>query len=929
MWKWTQRSFAGGQQDLTLRGRQDLASYFTSAKTLENFLVKRQGCIAKRRGTNLIASLGGLFGEGKTITSARIIPFVYERSGGYMLLFASDGESSKMFVLSNQGIMLNDNVTFVDAIGDGDTPFSLDLPYKGVDFDSIGYAQSGDLLWVAHREYPFAEISRKSTGAFEFRAINFLSMGEATQVPVPIISAVTGSGFGSSGAKKSIEYVVTAVKDGIESQPSTPFKVAYALPWGNNCSATIVIAKDASFTPDYYNIYKKNSGDYGFIGSTSQSEVNVSTTGSTVRTPQQFFKRNLSAVESWLLMTKLSDNYGYGRAAWCYTDGVANISFNTARYIDRIEIGAGYVLAGWYAAVYPTAHVQLLPCRAVVFDVNITFNDNTKQTFRSQGFSQTYKRTDVPSENYGGPSSSGWTTAINNAAKNMGGTESVSVDIYDETVLEGNKKPVKSIEIIGYADAERTTRATGNFTGEYLYSYVGSPMVLNGVRLVKHGATLNQFEDDYITPDVSLSPPVVEDHFYEGDKYPACVSLQNQRLALAATNAQPFTLWMSTVGDLYNFNTHRSIREDDAIEATIPATEFPEINHIVAAREMLLMCDNGEWAVSPVSGNTLSYSTIQIKQQSQIGCSKRLPPLSIGDEIIFAESTNETLRSIRYEFTSDGYQSVDLSVLSQSLTRHNEIVDYAYKQHPDSIVVCVRKDGTLATLTYMKEHELCAWSTTVLGGGLKAKGVCTDKAIREGTTDLYVLAQKVDGEYILLRVREDSQVGTVENCISLDALQVVTATDETTLEADKIAVDLATGEVVGAMVAGNTYAIGYPFVATFRSIPPEAQGESTIQFEIKGAKSIELRLENASKFKVIPSALEDETDANYWTTCGDDVIVDNGNVTFSKQDHLVDLAGDANTSGAVTIQSDSVWPVTILSYSVNFEFDPRLLGQKG
>jgi hypothetical protein len=955
MWKWTQRTFAGGQQDLTLAGRQDLATYFTSARTLENFLVKRQGCISKRRGTELVANLDGLFGDGYKITHARAIPFVYERDGGYVLLFVEgayieeSGETTEdsevkrcIVVCSTKGILHtddNDATSWHHSVQNTDTvsPSTIDIPYRGEEFDDIGYTQSGDTLFIAHEKYPFATLKRIN-GEFKYEVVDFYNLGNDALPDTPIIQTIVGSNFPTNGSNKSVEYCVTAVKDGIESAPSSPYKFTYNLPWNPNASVKITVVKPKTM-PDHFNIYKRDSSSWGIIGSTSSSVVAVktkptSTTQASFCLAPNWIKESVSPPYDKnypLVGTATNTNYGYGRLGYVFNNGVIDITYAEPVFIDEIEFNVGNVFAAWASGSSPTAYVQFVPCKAVVFKCEVTFADETSETFNSPGFSQTYQRKDVPSSWYGGPWGTAWANAISDTAKSFGQNQFVTATIYSSDVDQTKKKKVKSIKVTGYADTEMTTVATGSISGAYIISVNDNPVVLNGIRMITHGVSMNVFEDDYITPDVSLTPPVNEPHFEAFGKYPACVALGGQRLVLAATDDQPFTLWMSTVGDLYNFNTHDSIREDDAIEATIPATEFPEINHIVSAKNLIVLCDNGEWVVRPTSGNTISYKTIEIKQQSQIGCSKRLPPLPVADELIFAESTSETLRAMKYDWTSDGYQSADLSVLSQSLTRNNPIVDYAYKQHPDSIIVCVLQDGTIATLTYMKEHEVCAWSTARLGGGLKAVGICTDKAIRGGTTDLYILAADESGVYSLLRVREDSPAATVEESLCLDAMQIDEVTKETTLVGEKVAVDLLTGEETKTLSANRRYAVGYPYTATFRSVTPEAQGQNTIQFELKGAKSAELRLENASAFKIIPSALEDESDAdtNYWTTCGDNVEVVDGKVTYSAQDHFVALAGDANTSGAITLKSDSPWPMSLLSYSIHFEFDPRLLGQNG
>ena len=754
MIKFTQHSFAGGQIDRDLMGRQDLAKYFIGATTLENFVVKRQGCLEKRRGTELTVDLDGLFGEGTEIGEAILIPFTYEKDGGHLLLMATpkgEGETAKICVFSRDGVLLRMTRRTLDGeevdqsnlwwhyvtkaedveettVIDEDTglptdvtytrtyaALALETPYTADELKDVVATQSGDIIFLAHQNHPFARVTRSGNLAFAYEAIDFTTLGEGVTIPPPLIFTEK-DGQEGSGAEKTVKYVATAVVDGLESAPSeTPAQVTYKLPWSSTFAVSINCQKGTgSPDPDYYNIYKKSGGEYGYIGQVAPGET---------------------------------------------------------------------------------------------------------------------------------------------------------------------------------------------------------------------------FTDDYITPDVSLTPPNREPHFDQAGDYPGSVAIYNQRLCLAATKNKPFTFWMSVTGDLYNFNTHTSLREDDALEATVPATEFPEINHMMMSKDLLLFCDNGEWVVSPVSGNSLSYKTIQVKMQSQIGCAKDLFPLVVADEILFADATARTLRAARYDFVSDGYQSTDLSVMSQDIFDNNPIVDMEYRQHPDSEVVCVLRDGTLAVLSYMREHEVAAWGTHTLGGGLKVLQAASDKALRDGSTDLYLLVTRTDAEgmahHHILRARENVPPNTVRAAVCLDAIEWVTATYLSVLPQDKVAVDLATGEVADHYEPGRDYAVGYPYAATFRSVRPEAQGEQTIQFELKNATNAEIRLLDASPVRVVPTALE-EAEENQWMDAGPDVTPDaDGNLALGGDDVLVNLAGIAAEDGALTLVSDTHWPLKVLSFSVNYEFDPQLLNQQG
>lgn len=982
MIKWTQHSFAGGQQDESLGGRQDLNQKYIGMRLAENFIVKKQGFISKRRGTNLIADLAGMIPESERGKPVRAIPFVYERDGGYVLLFrghtSEDGvQGGRIHVLCRDGMLMKnetDQSTFWSrrASSDGSyEPWYLDCPYKPEDFEDIGYSQSGDTMWIAHPSYPFAKIVNLGGGKFSYGAVNFLALGGAVAYSPPGISCTASSeGTQGDGASITISYVCTYVKDGVESSPSPAFYVTYKSPWSTKFVVTIKCSKGSNAEePDYYNVYKKSGGEYGFIGSTGtsgvlQDVIPSSVSGVTARWQERFdfFTANMhdpgdigTDVE-----TVVNDSpYGYKNVkdneslfGSIDTEYIAGGSMASSSGDMTIDLPDGHLVTG--IRVFLNFFTSFVVRKRGVFtDGGMTYYKFMRER-RNDYFRTTCKKLSFTAYVTDGKTSKTVSTSVStqdNSAKERYVTEVWTGDTQSDDPNEtyfgyadaANNPPLPDdLNQIVSADIRNQIEEAFPNGGAYVtriiiraWSNDGMtaqvPLCVRQVILSGANKDSDTFYDDYITPDVSLTPPKIEQRFSTSGDYPSCVSVQNQRLCLAATRDQPFTLWFSVIGDLYNFNTHSSIREDDAIEATIPATEFPEINHVIAAKDTLVLCDNGEWVVAPVSGNSLSYKTIEIRKQSEIGCSKRLPPMPVGTEVVFAETNDETLRSIGYDFVQDGYKSQDLSVLSQSITRNNKIVDMAYKQHPDSLIVCVLEDGTLAVVTYMKEQDMCAWTTARLGGGLNAVGVCTDKSIHDGTTDLYIVAEK-DGDYQVLLVREDSPVDTVDRCLSMDAVEYVSGVSAKTMEASvipegKVAIDLETGEQAFTLKQGREYAVGYLFDAKFRSIRPEMKAQETIQFELKGAKSVELRLLNPSNLFVVPTALEE--DRSLWTSVDAPVSIEGGAVAFGGADFLVDVAGDTNTSGALTIVSSSVWPVSILSYSINFEFSPNLIGQEG
>ena len=104
LWKNTQHSWKGGQFDRAVMGRSDLAKYPEAASVLENFIVKRQGCISKRRGTDEVADLKNLLGGTVKPAKLKLIPLVYEKNEGYYVLMTR----GRAFLAGKNGIRLMD-----------------------------------------------------------------------------------------------------------------------------------------------------------------------------------------------------------------------------------------------------------------------------------------------------------------------------------------------------------------------------------------------------------------------------------------------------------------------------------------------------------------------------------------------------------------------------------------------------------------------------------------------------------------------------------------------------------------------------------------------------------------------------------------------------------------------------------------------------
>ncbi|KAF1074351.1 hypothetical protein [Halodesulfovibrio sp. MK-HDV] len=221
-------------------------------------------------------------------------------------------------------------------------------------------------------------------------------------------------------------------------------------------------------------------------------------------------------------------------------------------------------------------------------------------------------------------------------------------------------------------------------------------------------ASSKQWVDRGVTPDFSEGVPVHRAMFNNEDEYPSCVQFYQQRLCFAATNKQPQTIWMSRSGSYDNFNISDPLRDDDSIAATIAAERVNKIEWMIPGRHLVLGTAGSEWRLSGGDNKAITPSSIKFERQSVIGTAA-LPPLIIGENILFLQQGGKVIRELQYSLQKDGYMGTELSILSEHLLKNNPVVSWAYQQEPYSIVWCVLADGSLVAVTYEREHDVVGW----------------------------------------------------------------------------------------------------------------------------------------------------------------------------------------------------------------------------
>lgn len=246
----------------------------------------------------------------------------------------------------------------------------------------------------------------------------------------------------------------------------------------------------------------------------------------------------------------------------------------------------------------------------------------------------------------------------------------------------------------------------------------------------------------------SYTPPRIFRDYYDaanGDEYPSCVSFHQQRLILGNStyNSGTEKIWSSNTGDYYNFSTSTPLADSDSVVFSLAGSRVNTINHILDIGNLVLFTQNGEAVVNP-NGGALTPSNIDIKFASYNGSSKNVAPVIVGNSAVYVQARGSAVRDLNYQFESSGYAGNELSVYASHLIDDYTIVDMAYQQVPHSIVWCVRSDGVLLGLTYLKDQQMIAWHQHTFENGL-VENVCVIPSSSEGEDDVYVVVKRTIG----------------------------------------------------------------------------------------------------------------------------------------------------------------------------------------
>ena len=225
--------------------------------------------------------------------------------------------------------------------------------------------------------------------------------------------------------------------------------------------------------------------------------------------------------------------------------------------------------------------------------------------------------------------------------------------------------------------------------------------------------------------------------------FPSLVDVFQQRLVLAATQAQPQTVWLSKTDDLNSFEVGK--QDDSALALTLSTTTQNRICWLMAQSSRLLLgTADAEWAVSGGQG-VMTYANARADNHGFVGSSD-VPALMATDKVLYVERGGGRVYQYGYDYESDGFVSRDLTVFADHVLAGGGGVtsgDFMRKPHPRAVMTLA--DGTMALMTYNSMHQVHAWHRHRTEGRMSNAVVLPNGS---GDDLLFVSVEREDGRFV-------------------------------------------------------------------------------------------------------------------------------------------------------------------------------------
>ena len=229
--------------------------------------------------------------------------------------------------------------------------------------------------------------------------------------------------------------------------------------------------------------------------------------------------------------------------------------------------------------------------------------------------------------------------------------------------------------------------------------------------------------------------------------YPASVTFHENRLCFGGTLAEPDTIWMSSLGEFFDYNVGEG-EDTDAINLVAATGDVNEIRYMRSNRDLQIFTLSDELYVPTYLNQAITPTNAQIRKQTPFG-SEFVLPTSIDGATIFVERGGRAVREYIYSDAEDAYISTAISTVATHLIKSPVDIAVVHSgfNTAESYAALVMADGDMALFSSNRAEKRAAWTGLTSQGSYKAATALGDR--------LFVYQQDVNNNYVLSEFLDD------------------------------------------------------------------------------------------------------------------------------------------------------------------------------
>lgn len=245
------------------------------------------------------------------------------------------------------------------------------------------------------------------------------------------------------------------------------------------------------------------------------------------------------------------------------------------------------------------------------------------------------------------------------------------------------------------------------------YGWVQITAVASGTSAT--ATVISRIPDECVSPNTTTRWAKAAFDSVQG--WPTAVSFYRERLVWGRGRS----LFFSTVGSFDDHTTREGtdVTVASAIKLTLAVDRLDAIRWLSNNNALILSGSRNEVAVSEQTAQRVfAADNAKGVPQTEYG-GRLLPPMRVGDAILFVQRGGKKLREMKYSFEIDRFKADDLTVLADHILQPG-VVDMDFALEPDNLLWCALTDGTVAVLVYNRERGVVGWVPQKIGGATEA-----------------------------------------------------------------------------------------------------------------------------------------------------------------------------------------------------------------